>query len=208
MWHRLFGPREEVEGSAATEEEAVATGLEDALTVAGGADQSCQEAPSAAGQLGANSTLNRAINREYSPSGVPATGQEEKVAEGSGAQLMPGPGQEAPGAEAVSHAPSTLTEQGKDDLNAEDPVYLPYQPPLELTESEMFRDEDGNTHDIPFFGQRTPDGCFVDTKAVGAMLGLDDHFRKTLTSTTSKFVPGLHFAYIPHDESITLFHPL
>ena len=79
---------------------------------------------------------------------------------------------------------------------AEDPLYLPYQLPLELTDAEKFRDKDGITYDLPFFGQRTYDGCYVDAKSVGDMLGIAE-FRRTLIHPTSSYIPGVHYAYIP-----------
>ena len=97
----------------------------------------------------------------------------------------------------LSPANTVIHEEAAASTAAEqvltNPMYLPYQPTFELADVE----KDGNIYDLPFFGQRTYDGCYVDAKSVGDMLGLGDHFRMTLACPESKYVPGVHFAYIP-----------
>jgi hypothetical protein len=101
-------------------------------------------------------------------------------------------------ADTVSHQETTASTAAEEVLT--NPLYLPYQPTLELTAAEKFCDKDGNIYQLSFFGQRTCDGCYVDAKAIGDMLGIVK-FRSTLTNPSSSYIPGVHFAYIPRDNS-------
>ncbi|WIA34768.1 hypothetical protein OEZ86_013074 [Tetradesmus obliquus] len=109
-------------------------------------------------------TLNNPNGFVWGPYGgrqhVPAEPQQQQPAAAAPAHPAE-PQQQQP---AAAPAPPAQPEAPVEPQEVS--LYLPYQAPLELADSEKFQDKGCSVFELAFFGERTYDGCYVDAHAL------------------------------------------